>query len=635
MKELLTGNEAIARGAIEAGVRFASMYPGTPATEVIETLAKYGPQHGIYVQWAVNEKASIEMAAAASFSGLRSLCAMKHVGVNVAAEFLLYLNLSGCAAGMVLVFGDDPGYHSSQNEQDSRNYAKMAELPMLEPATPQEAKEMTRYAFELSEELQLPVVIRTVTRLSHSRGEVEYGPVTTKSPSKPLFDKDTPVRWSPVGGFVNKHQALHDKNERCRQIFEKSEFNLYKGAERPDILIISSGPCALYAEEALSLMGLWESAGLLRLGTTNPLPTELIGSQIQKAGKVLFIEEVDPFLELNVRSLAPGLPDKVAFCGKLENNIPVGRYAPAGGELNVDLVMEALSKVQGKKEAVPFSISPGQIDLSDDLPFRMITFCAGCPHQASYYAVRKAIKRNGGKGFCVGDIGCYAMRVGPPFFENKLLYAMGSSIGFANGFGLLRKHFAFDEPVLAVIGDSTFFHAALPELVQMVYNDIDGAILVLDNGGTAMTGFQPTPSSGRDAFGRPAPALEIERILQGFGIEQITVADPTDMAAFSDLIYQALSAKGIRVVIARRECELVRTYKRRAQQIVPARMRIDPEKCKGEKCMVCLREFPCPGLIYSPEHAVTRINEAVCTGCGDCRQICPFHAIEQMEPSDA
>ncbi|MBI5119052.1 4Fe-4S binding protein [Candidatus Poribacteria bacterium] len=631
MKELLTGNEAIARGAIAAGVRFASMYPGTPATEVVETLAKHGEECGIHVQWAVNEKASIEMAAAASFSGLRSLCAMKHVGVNVVAEFLLYINLSGCGAGMVLVWADDPGHHSSQNEQDSRNYAKMAELPMLEPSTPQEAESMTRYAFELSEELQLPVVIRTVTRLSHSRGEVEPG-ARAESNAGPFFEKDSSVRWSPVGGLVNKHQALHQKSERCRQLFENSEFNTYKGPEQPEILVITSGPCLLYAEEALSLLNLWERAGLLKLGASHPLPFDFISEHVGRARKVLFIEEVDPYLEQNIRAMSPEFQRQVEFYGKLEKNIPVGRYVPACGELNVNLVMDALLKVQGKKEAVPAEVPAGHMDFSDDLPLRMITFCAGCPHRASYFAARKAIKRNGGKGFCIGDIGCYAMRVGPPLFENKLLYAMGSSIGLANGFGLLRKRFQYDEPSLAVIGDSTFFHAALPELVQMVYNDIDGAILILDNGGTAMTGFQPTPSTGRDAFGGPAPALGIEAILQGMGIGHIAVADPTDMGVLSEHIYNALTGTGVNVVIARRDCELMRAYKHRLQGVSLFRVRVDAEKCKGEKCMLCLREFSCPGMMCSSETGAIQINEAVCTRCGDCKQICPFDAIEQEGP---
>jgi indolepyruvate ferredoxin oxidoreductase alpha subunit len=633
-KELLTGNEAIALGAIEAGVKFASMYPGTPATEVVETLARYGKRHGLHVQWAVNEKASIEMAASASFSGLRSLCAMKHVGVNVAAEFLLYLNLSGCGAGMVLVWADDPGHHSSQNEQDSRNYARMAQLPMLEPSTPREAKEMTAHAFELSEELHLPVVVRTVTRLSHSRGEVEREAARAVQNIRPSFDKDSPVRWSPVGGILNKHQVLHEKNQRCRESFERSHFNVYKGAEAPDILIISSGPPALYAEEAVTILDLWRDVGLMKLGTTHPLPFDMIRTRAENARKILFIEEVDAYLELSIRSMGAELSHRLEYYGKLEKGVPRGTYVPACGELNVELVIDAILKVQGKKEAVPADISASHMDMSDDLPLRMIGLCAGCPHRASYYAARKAISKNDGRGFCIGDIGCYAMRVGPPFFENKLLYAMGSSIGLANGFGLLRKHFQFDEPALAIIGDSTFFHAAIPELVQMVYNDIDGAVLILDNGGTAMTGFQPTPSTGSDAFGDPAPALSMEGILKGLGISHITVIDPTDMKACSELLHGALTQNGIHVIIARRECELIRTYRNRLQEIHPPPIRVNEEKCKGEKCMTCLREFPCPGLMYAGEAGSVQINEAVCTRCGDCRQICPFHVIEQTGAPD-
>ena len=633
-KELITGNEAIARGAFEAGVRFATMYPGTPATEVVEKLATYGKENGPLVQWAVNEKASIEMAAAASFSGLRSLCAMKHVGVNVAAEFLLYLNLSGCGAGMVLVWADDPGHHSSQNEQDSRNYAVMARLPMLEPATQEEARRMTRYAFELSEELELPVIVRTVTRLSHSRADVEPEAPDAKSDSPPLFDKESIVRWSPVGGMVNKHQTLLRKNEQCRQIFEESEFNVYSGAAEPELLIIASGPPSIFAEEAIAHLDIGATTGLLRLGANCPLPYDLAKKHIAKAKNVLFVEEVDPVLEQAIRGIAPELSNQVGFFGKLEKGIPVGNYVPACGELNVDLVVDAILKVQGKKEPIPIEVASAQVDFTDDLPARMIGLCAGCPHRASYYATRKAIKRNDGKGFCVGDIGCYAMRVGPPFFENKLLYAMGSSIGLANGFGLLEKHFGFDEPALAVIGDSTFFHAATPELTQMVYNGINGAILILDNGGTAMTGFQPSPGSGLDAYGEPAPILDMEAILRSYGIESIVIADPTDMEAFSDLIYEAMTNEGINVVIAKRQCELIRVYMHRRAGISEQPIRIDPEKCKGEKCMACLKEFPCPGLMYSTEAGVVLVNEAMCSRCGDCMQICRFDAINRSEESD-
>jgi indolepyruvate ferredoxin oxidoreductase alpha subunit len=307
---------------------------------------------------------------------------------------------------------------------------------------------------------------------------------------------------------------------------------------------------------------------------------------------------------------------------------------PACGELNVDLVIDAILKVQGKKEPVPIEVASAQVDFTDDLPARMIGLCAGCPHRASYYAARKAIKRNDGKGFCVGDIGCYAMRVGPPFFENKLLYAMGSSIGLANGFGLLEKHFGFDEPALAVIGDSTFFHAATPELTQMVYNGINGAILILDNGGTAMTGFQPSPSSGLDAYGEPAPILDMEVILRGYGIESIVTADPTDMGAFSDLIYDAMTNEGINVVIAKRQCELIRIFMNRRAGISEQLICIDADKCQGEKCMACLKEFPCPGLMYATEDGVVLVNEAMCTRCGDCMQVCRFDAINRSEEPD-
>jgi len=619
---LLMGNEAIARGAVEAGIGFASAYPGTPSSEIIGTLAKVAKDADIYVEWSTNEKVALEAATAASFAGVRAVVAMKQNGLNVALDFLMCVTLPGTNAGIVLIMCDDPGALSSTNEQDSRPAAKWAELPLLEPATVQEAKDMTKWAFELSEELKIPCLMRSVTRLSHARGDVRLGESELLAkearfaPSPPQAYLSTP--------FIEKHNILHEKIDRAREIFESSPFNWYAGPERPDLLIITSGSGWYYSLEAVTVLGLEKSVGILKLGTTWPLPERLVLEHLSRTEKVLVVEEVAPFLEGNIKELVGetlSLFDRLTFYGKRSGHIP------SSGELNPDLVIQAVSAVLGKETAVDHDYASEAQKLTGQLVQpRRLSFCAGCPHRATFWSLNNALKLDGRGGFVMGDIGCYTMAVGPTgwnLLETNL--SMGSGAGMACGFGKLDR-FGFRQPVLAVCGDSTFFHAAIPALINGVYNQSNFTLLILDNGATAMTGFQPHPGTGVTASGEPTPSVGLETLCRSLGIE-VEVVDPFDLEATTQKLLNLMDrGGGVRVLISRRECALVKAKTQRAAY----KMRVDRDKCLGRNCgcaRLCTRVFLCPGLIWDNQGQTAKIDEATCTGCGVCADICPASAI--------
>ncbi|HYQ61315.1 MAG TPA: thiamine pyrophosphate-dependent enzyme, partial [Desulfatiglandales bacterium] len=476
---LLMGNEAIARGALEAGVKVCAAYPGSPSSEIIGTLAKVAGEMGLHVEWSVNEKVALEVAAAASFAGLRGLCAMKQNGLNVASDFLLNLNLTGTGGGLVLVVADDPSGVSSSNEEDSRIYAKLGDLPLLEPATFQEAKEMTKTGFEISEQLGLPVLIRSVTRVSHARGNVSLDEIPKASP-KPRFENSRPRLAFPP---VTNHKVLHERFNRAKQIFEESPFNFYRGPEKPELLVVTSGSGYMYSLEALINLRVQERVGILKMGTTWPLPGDLLLKHLKKTDRILFVEEVDPFLENNVKEtyaqncIALGLK---SFFGKVSKNIP------DTGELNPEIVTRAIQTLLDVSyEPRPPDYAQRAHEAASALaPSRTLGFCPGCPHRATYWAIKMALALDGRDGFVLGDIGCYSMGMFPSGFgQMKTLHAMGSGSGLACGFGQLER-FGLKQPVVAVCGDSTFYHAAMPALVNAHYNGSNFLLLLLNNSAT-------------------------------------------------------------------------------------------------------------------------------------------------------
>jgi len=620
-KMLFMGNEAIARGAIEAGVQVCAAYPGNPSSEIIGSLSQVAGELGFYVEWSVNEKVALEVATAASFAGLRGLTAMKQNGLNVASDFLFNLNLSGSKGGLVVVVCDDPSALSSTNEEDSRPYAKMCDLPLLEPSSVQEAMEMTRWAFDLSEALGLPCLIRSVTRLSHARGNAELGRLPKNRPS-PHFDTSCPIIPQPV---MVTHKTLHDKMKKCQDRFEDSAFNLYRGPERPELLVVTCGVGWMYTLEALANMGVEDRTGILKLGTTWPLPESFLIQHLKKANRILFVEEVDPFLENNIKAFcaerAAELGVKI-FLGKASGILP------DIGEINPDVITGALQTLlRVSYEPRPLQYAQEATEaVSLFAPIRELGFCAGCPHRATYWSLKNALTMDGRDGVVLGDIGCYTLGVRPAgFAQVKTCHAMGSGAGLANGFGQLER-FGLDQPVLTVCGDSTFYHAAIPALVNARYNRSNFLMLILDNSATAMTGFQPHPGTGRTAMNDEAPAVDVEALCKALGA-RVQVKDPFDVQDTTETVYELLQDReGIKVLILKQECALVRAKR----QKVLHKVRVDQEQCIGQACGCnrrCTRIFKCPGLAWDPATGKAQIDDAICTGCGVCADICPQSAI--------
>ena len=624
---LLMGNEAIARGALEAGVHFCSGYPGNPASEILTTLSDVAKEFDSYVEWSVNEIVALEAAGAAAISGLRALTAMKNLGADVCADFLMTANLSGTKGGFVLVTGDDPSAHSTTSELDTRNYARFAGIPLLEPATTQEAKDMTNWAFDLSEELEVICMIRTVTRLSHSRGVVTLGPIKPEKRSANFGFQDM---WTSGSSRITcmLHSILHEKLKKAQAKFEESKFNWYVGKDDADFIIVTSGTGWLYSLEAVKLLELEEDVGILKLGTTWPLPEKLIASHLRHAKEVLFVEETDPFLEQNVKVLAADLAIEgfgpIRFYGKKSNSIR-GEFGAGTGELDVDIVIQALTETK-KLTYVPIEkeyIDKAQELLSSIVPSRTMSFCAGCPHRASLWAIKKALKWDGRDGIVTGDIGCYSLAMLPTGFSvARTLQCMGAGIGTANGFGNLRR-FGLNKPVVALTGDSTFYHACIPALINARWNGANLLLVVLDNNTTAMTGHQPHPGSGVNALGQSSSKVLIENICKGIGVE-VQVCDPFNLDEAVQNLYEMLQTDGTKVMIFRHACPLAFPQEKKV------RVYVDQDKCIGEECgcaKFCTRVFGCPGNIWDYEEGKAKIDETICNGCGFCAELCPEEAI--------
>ncbi len=617
---LLQGNQAIARGALEAGVHFCAGYPGNPSSEIIETLAKAAEDLPIYVEWSINEKVSFESATAASFAGCRGISCMKQNGVNVISDFLTNLTLSGTNGGLVLVVCDDPAGISSTNEEDSRVFSKLAGIPLLEPSTPQEALEMTKWAFELSESIKNVVMVRSVSRLSHSRSNVSIG----KLPNfkiKARFNTDKAFHTFPV---IQKHQLRNEKLDKALSIFNHSSFNSYKGPDKPELLIITSGCVHLYSMEAINTLKLESMVGLLKLGTTHPLPEKLIRKHLSSAASVLIAEEIDTFIEDSVKALASDCVEEIGakrFLGKASGHIP------KCGELSPTVLTSFLSsffnlkKQGGEKE---------ENIIEEALIPREFGFCPGCPHRASYYAIQMALKLDGRDGFVSGDIGCYTLGIWPSGFNQvKSVHAMGSGLGLANGYGHLNQ-FGFNQPVITVCGDSTFFHAGLPPLLNAKFNQSDIFLIILDNSATAMTGFQAHPGSDCTLMGVKTEPIDVERLCQSINID-VATTDPYDFERSVQTILSLLQKEGPRVLIAKRNCALVQNKKGGFEY----KISIDEEKCLSDSCgcnQFCTRVFRCPGLFLDSEERKVKIDEVLCVGCGICTQVCPQKAIEKFVP---
>jgi len=633
-KVLFLGNEAIARGALEAGVSVACAYPGTPSSEVIESLSGVARERNLYVEWSVNEKVAVEVAAAASFAGLRSMAVMKQNGVNVASDFLLHLTASGTRGGLVLISCEDPGALSSVNEGESRYFASMLEMPLLEPSDFQEAKDLTKWAFDLSEMIGNVVMLRSVTRMSHASGNVICGKLPAKIP-KAQFEYGGPVMDSKTGPMIStpvvaKHAIRQKKIQEVAALFEKSPFNSYTGPARPDLLIITCSACSLYSREAVEMLELQKKVGILKLATTWPLPPRLLKKYLLAAKKILIVEEVLPFMEENIKVLAAGMMKEMqgkAFHGKYDGTLP------AAGELNPDVVAGALSRLlKVKQKALPAAYVREAQKAAALIPVREQTFCAGCPHRASFWNIHNAIALDGRKGFVCGDIGCYSMAALSPatgYHTMPTLHSMGSGTGLASGFAKLAP-FGLDNPILTVCGDSTFYHAVIPALINAQHNRADITFIVLDNAGTAMTGFQPHPGLAVSAVREAVPAVDIAAICRAIGA-RVEIADPFNLPATSKMLTSFLAEKGsVKVLILRQACALSPEKKGKKQFDV----KVDEALCLGDACgcnRLCTRIFRCPALTWDRIRKKAMVDEVICAGCGVCASICPQQAILKKE----
>jgi indolepyruvate ferredoxin oxidoreductase alpha subunit len=606
---LLLGNEAIARGALEAGIGVVTTYPGTPASEIADSIALVARDAGMYMEYSTNEIVALETAAGAAICKVRALSAMKHVGLNVAADALNVFAYTGVRAALVVVTADDPECYSSQNEQDNRYYALLANLPMLEPSDAQEAKDMVTTAVEISETLELPCLFRTTTRVAHTRTPVVLGKIQ-KPNMKGDYLRD-PKRFVmvPANSRVY-HKVLLDKMEKAKKITEQSPLNKItrKGKE---VGIITSGIAFNYATEAADLLNL--DASILKLGMTHPLPKHKIVDFLKTHKKIIIIEELEPYLETQIKAIAKDQTPSVKIYGKTETP-----YFPNYGELSTRQVIEGLAKILNKKPPIAFTeIDKKYSQTSKILVPRPPILCPGCPHRASFHVIRTAAA---GKAITTTDIGCYALGYDLPFQVGELMFCMGASIGTACGISRVMK-----QDTIAIVGDSTFFHATIPGLINAVYNNHKVTLIVLDNLTTAMTGHQPHPGTGKTGMNTQTTKVSIEEVAKGCGVKYVKVIDPFKVKEATNIVKEALKTEGPSVIILRSPCTLltVSEKRRKGLKVTPCRV---TEKCTN--CMACLKLLGCPGL-ETKENKVT-INETLCTGCTLCVSICSYQAIEEV-----
>ncbi len=573
MKKLMIGNQAVAEGLHDGGLSVVSSYPGTPSTEITEFLAKFDDIHS---EWAPNEKVACEVAFGSSLAGARSACAMKHVGLNVAADPLFTLSYTGVNGGMVICVADDPAMHSSQNEQDSRHYAMASKVPMLEPADSMEAYTYAKNAFELSEKFDTPVLLRMCTRIAHSQSIVETG---EKTPAVLKDYEKNPAKYIMMpGNAIKRHPFVEERTKALQEYAENCEYNTVE-MNSDEIGIITSGCSYLYVKEVMG-----DSASILKIGMPYPLPVKLIKDFASKVKTLYVIEELDPFIENHVKTLG------IDCIGKEKFSI-LGEFSQA-----------TIAKAFGKK--LPESVSADAV-----IPNRPPMMCAGCPHRGLFYTLSK------NKITALGDIGCYTLGAVPPLNALDSTLCMGASISGLHGFNVARGKDA-EKKSVAVIGDSTFMHSGMTGLVNVAYNATNSTVIILDNSITGMTGHQQNPTTGYNIKGDPAAKVDLESLCKALGINRVRVVDPYDLKATKDAVLEELAVEEPSVIISRRPCVLLKSVKHEAP------LKVDADKCKS--CKRCMT-LGCPAI--SMKDGKARIDATLCVGCGVCKQLCAFDAI--------
>jgi indolepyruvate ferredoxin oxidoreductase alpha subunit len=581
MKQLMTGNEAIARGAYEAGVKLGSAYPGTPSTEIFENLAQY--QDSLYCEWAPNEKVATEVAYGASIAGVRSICAMKHVGLNVAADPVFTATYQGVGRGLVIVTADDPDMHSSQNEQDNRYYAKFAKMALIEPSDSQECKDFVKEAYRISEKFDIPVLFRVTTRVCHSKSLVEPGEreeVTTLEYRR----NARKFVCTPANAKLN-HPILEQKLKDLATYSNQSPLNKVemKGAK---IGVVTASIAYQYAKEVFP-----EDTSFLKLGFTYPLPLDLIRDFAAKVEQLYVVEELEPFMEEQMKAAG------IACIGKtVISNVC---------ELNPEIIAKGV-----------FGARPDITKVEAQVVPRPPALCPGCPHRGFFYTMSK------GHDFVItGDIGCYTLGSAPPLAAMDSVVCMGA--GFSVGMGMAKAFeitHQTDKKVFGVVGDSTFFHSGMTGAAEIIYNQGKMIPCILDNSITGMTGHQDNPGSGANLMGQPAPLIRIEKVLAAYGYEKIIIVDPQDLTAMEQAVQDALASPAPAAIIARRPCLLIKKIKHDIGKCV-----VNPDQCRG--CKKCL-QVGCPAVCLKDGKAA--IDQTLCVGCTVCAQVCPFGAIERV-----
>ncbi len=576
MKKLLLGNAAVARGAYEAGVRVVSSYPGTPSTEITESMVEYPD---VYVEWAPNEKVAAEVAIGASIAGGRAMSCMKHVGLNVMADPVFTVSYIGTNGGLVFCVADDPGMHSSQNEQDSRHYAEAAKIPMLEPSNSEECKEFTRRAFALSEEFDAPFFIRLSTRVSHSQSLVELKDAENAE-LKP-YEKNIPKNVMMPAMAKGRHVAVEKRMEKLREFAEGCEFNrIERNGSR--IGIIAAGTTYVYAKEALG-----DKADYLKLGLVYPLPDKMIRDFAASVDELWCLEELDPVIETHIRSLGIDVKGKEHFT--------------LLGEYSQNMIKKAVLGEDTECAA------------EENIPARPPVLCVGCPHRGTFYVLKKL-------GLTVsGDIGCYTLGAVAPLSTVDTTICMGASVSAAHGMSKVRGA-EFNKKLVSVIGDSTFIHSGITGLIDIVYNKGSNTVIILDNSITGMTGHQDNPTTGKTIRGEATKQVDLEKLCRAVGVDRVRIEDPFDLKGFEAAVREETAADEPSVIIAQRPCALLKKVK------YTGHCEISEEKCRG--CKACMK-LGCPAISFENGKAV--IDKVQCNGCGLCTGVCPFGAISKEE----
>ena len=581
MKELLSGNEAVARGAFEAGFHFAAAYPGTPSTEILENISKYKEIHS---QWAVNEKTSLETALGASFAGARALVALKHVGLNVAADPFFSAGYIGATGSLVIVSADDPGMHSSQNEQDNRNYARSAKIAMLEPSDSQEAKDFTKLSAEISEKFDTPVLLRITTRISHSRSIVEME--DRKDVPKKGYEKNVKKNLVMPAHARMLHKKAEERLLKLKEYSNNSGINSIDYNDK-SIGIITSGISYQYVKEAMP------EASVLKIGMSWPLPDKKIREFADNVEKLYVVEENDPFIETEVKAMGIDITGKDIIPGVLE--------------LNPRIVKESFNKVDKLKPA----------DISERAPIRPPALCPGCPHTSVFRAINKL------KLIATGDIGCYTLGALPPLSAMDTCVDMGASIGNALGIELMKDE-EDKRGIVAVIGDSTFYHSGITGLIDIIYNKGTSTVIILDNSITAMTGHQDNPGTGKTLMGEATVKMDLIKLVKGLGLEHVYDIDSYDLDGVEKLIKREVERDEPSVIIAHNPCMLLPDMKKKPKN----KFYIDHDKCTG--CKMCI-QLGCPAISFDKDAKKANIDKQFCVGCTLCVQTCNFDAIKKIE----